>query len=104
MNLTIMTYEESVRWYIPETENEKYLISLMEDFIKDYDADEIKELRNIISELKVDDMTKDDEITDLQSEIDDLKNDINDKDYEISELESKIENLKSSLSNIILSL
>lgn len=55
MNLFIMTPDEIVRWYKPQTERETYIVESVADVLKQLDdKDEtIEDLNSVIADLKL---------------------------------------------------
>jgi peptidoglycan hydrolase CwlO-like protein len=86
MNPLIMNADELVRWYKPQTEMEKHLLSVMAELMADNSAD-------------LD--SRDEEINELETEIEDLKSQIanqessaDEKDDTILDLRTEIERLE----------
>lgn len=100
MNLFIMNYDEVINWYEPSNENEKYLLNLMKDFIKDYDADKISNLKSDIEDLENTITRMERKYDDSSCERDELENRISAYEYDIDELKDEIQTLNNYIRKI----
>ena len=91
LNLFVMSYDEILTWYIPQTKVEEYLILSMEKYVdeckskykSESDNEYIEDLRDLGNVN-----------SDLESDINRLDNTISCLELTISDLENEIEQLK----------
>lgn len=87
MNLFIMSYEDVLNWYKPQTESEKYFLNLMRNYYEDTD--------DLIDKEKLQD-----QLDDAKTDIDNLTKELNESNDEVEELEIKIETLESDIEKL----
>lgn len=91
MNLYLMQLDEIVRWYKPENDNEKYILSMIQQFLLDNSLEHRKELESTDTER--DELERELDDADLENSI--QRDKIKELESHIETLEDKIESLES---------
>lgn len=91
MNLYLMQLDEIVKWYKPENDNEKYILSMIQQFLLDNPPDDIEDLDSVKYER--DEFERELDDADLENSI--QRDKIKELESYIETLEDKIESLES---------
>lgn len=91
LNLSIMSYSEILKWYIPATDNEKFLLEIMNAHYQP-NENKIRDLEEELVDVK-------NERDNFERELNDLQDDYDSMQHENLNLEKIIEDLEDKLND-----